>query len=133
MSQENVAIARQMIDRVNEADDEGLAALMSPDVQCFPVERQPDGTPFRGRDAFLLYARAWTEAFDYYAVESCEYLDLGEYVLVVGRTVARGRGSGVQTSTEGDAWLLRFRDGSAVEYREYETKQKALEAVGLSE
>jgi ketosteroid isomerase-like protein len=133
MSQQNVELARRMIECVNQADDEGLAALMSPDVQCFPVENQPDGTPFRGREAFLRYARDWTEAFDHYAVESCEYLDLGEYVLVVGRTVARGRGSGVVTSTEGDAWLLRFREGSAVEYREYETKQEALEAVGLSE
>lgn len=133
MSQQNMEIARQMIECVNQADDEGLAALMSPDVQCFPVANQPDGTPFRGREAFLRYARDWTEAFDYYAVESPEYLDLGEYVLVVGRTVARGRGSGVETSTEGDAWLLRFRDGRAVEYREYETKQEALEAVELAE
>ena len=133
MSPENVAVARQMIECVNRADDEGLAALMSLDVQCFPVESQPDGTPFSGRAAFLRYARDWTEAFDYYAVESCEYLDLGEYVIVVGRTVARGRGSGVETSTEGDTWLLRFRDGSAVEYREYETKQEALDFVGQSE
>ena len=57
--------------------------------------------------------------------------DLGEYVLIVGRTVARGRESGVQTSTE-DAWLIRFEGGSATEYREY-TKQEALDAVGLSE
>jgi ketosteroid isomerase-like protein len=132
MSQENVEIARRMMQCVNSEDDEGLAALMSSDVECFPSRDQPEPS-FRGREAFLRYALSWTEAFDYYAVEGCEYTDLGEYVLVVGRTVARGRGSGAVTSTEGDAWLLRFRDGSAVEYREYATKAEALEAVGLSE
>ena len=131
MSQENLAIAHQMIECVNRADDEGLAALMAPDVECFPNAEQLE-SPFRGRQAFLEYARGWTEAFDNYAVESCEYTDLGEYVLIVGRTVARGRESGVQTSTE-DAWLIRFEGGSATEYREYNTKQEALEAVGLSE
>jgi ketosteroid isomerase-like protein len=132
MSQENVEVARQMIECVNRGDDAGLAALMAPDVRCFPGEDQPE-SQFEGRDAFFRYARGWTEAFEYYAVESCEYLDLGEYVIIVGRTVARGRESGVETSTEGDAWLLRFRDGEAVEYREYDTKQEALEAVGRSE
>jgi hypothetical protein len=57
----------------------------------------------------------------------CEYLDFGEYV--IGRTVAR-RGSGVETSSEGDTWLFRFRDGEAIEYHECEGTQEALDAVG---
>ena len=82
-----------MIDCGNRADDDGFAALMALDVDCFPDRNGPD-PPFQGREAFLRYARGWTEAFEHYAVESCEYLDFGEYVIVIGRTVARGRGSG---------------------------------------
>ncbi len=128
MSQENLAIARQMIACVNRADDEGLAALMADDVKCFPGADQPE-PPFQGREQFLHYARSWTEAFDQYAVESSQYLDVGEYVVITGRTVARGRGSGVELSSD-DAWVVRFRDGEAIEYREYETREEALDAVG---
>jgi ketosteroid isomerase-like protein len=128
-SRTNVEIAREAIECVNRADDEALAALMSVDVRCFPDPNGPDA-PFRGRAAFLRYARAWTEAFEEYAVEACEYLDFDEYVIVVGRTVARGRGSGVETSSEGDTWLMRFRDGEVVEYHECENTQDALDAVG---
>jgi ketosteroid isomerase-like protein len=120
-----------MIDCVNRADDDALAALMSEDVRCFPDRNGPD-PPFRGRTAFLSYARGWTEAFEHYAVEDCEYLDFGEYVIVIGRTVARGRGSGVETTSEGDTWLVRFRDGEVIEYHECDNTREALEAVGGS-
>jgi ketosteroid isomerase-like protein len=106
----------------------GLAALMAEDVKCFPYA----DAPFEGREQFLEYARGWTEAFDRYAVESAEYVDFGEYVVISGRTVARGRGSGVEVSSD-DAWVMRFRDGETIEYRECESRQEALEAVGLSE
>jgi hypothetical protein len=74
----------------------------------------------------------WLEVFDQYFIDEVEYLDLGEYVILVGRVVARGRGSGVET-TDTDAWVYRLRDGKTVEYRECGTKAEALEAVGLSE
>jgi ketosteroid isomerase-like protein len=63
-------------------------------------------------------------------IEPGEYLDLGECVVVVGRVNARGRGSGVETA-DTHAWLIRFRDGKAIEYRECGTKERALEAAGL--
>jgi uncharacterized protein len=130
MSQENVEAARRMSELANRGDVDGIAALMSPYVECFPADDQVDSEPFRGREAFAEYARGWLEVFDRYAIEPSEYLDLGEYVVVVGRVVARGRGSGAETADE-DAWLYRFRDGRAIEYRECETKERALEAAGL--
>jgi len=128
-SRTNLDIAREIIDCVNRADDDAFAALMAEDVRCFPDRNGPEA-PFQGREAFLRYARGWTEAFEYYAVESCEYLDFGEYVIIIGRTVARGRGSGVETSSEGDTWLIRFRDGEVIEYHECDNTRAALEAVG---
>jgi uncharacterized protein len=130
MSQENVEIAKRMIELANRGEVDGITALMSPDIECVPAQDQPDSRPFTGREAFTDYAKEWLEVFDRYAIEPSEYLDLGEYVVVVGRVVARGRGSGAETSDE-DAWLYRFRDGRAIEYRECGSKAKALEAAGL--
>jgi ketosteroid isomerase-like protein len=61
-----------------------------------------------------------------------EFIDLDDYVVVVGRVRGQGRTSGVEVGDD-EAWLWRFRDGHAVEYRKCGTKQRALEAAGLSE
>jgi ketosteroid isomerase-like protein len=129
MSQENVEVVRRMIALFNCGDAEGIGRLLDPEVECFPTSHQPDSPPFRGRNAFLEYMSDWLEVFDLYFIEEGEYLDLGEYVILVGRVVARGRGSGVET-TGTDAWVYRLRDGKTVEYRECGTKAAALEAVG---
>jgi ketosteroid isomerase-like protein len=132
MSQANVEVVKRMIALANRGDIEGIGRLFDPEVECFPASDQPDSTPFRGRDLFLEYMRDWLEVFDRYFIQENEYLDLGEYVVLVGRVAARGRASGAQITGE-DAWVYRFRNGKAVEYRECGSKAEALEAVGLSE
>ena len=130
MSHENVELVRRLIGLANSGDVDGMAPLVAPDIECFPASDQPESQPFRGRDAFLAYAKGWLEVFDRYAVEPTEYLDLGEYVVVSARVVARGRGSGVDTAAT-DVWLYRFRDGRTTEYHERGTKERAFEAAGL--
>jgi ketosteroid isomerase-like protein len=132
MSQQNVETVRRIVDLANHGDVEGIMALMAPDIECVPAADQPESKPFRGRDAFAKYAHGWLEVFDHYVIEPREYLDLGEYVVVIGRVVARGRGSGVETSDE-DAWVWRFQNGQAIEYQECGTKERALQAVGDAE
>ncbi|MEK6327500.1 MAG: nuclear transport factor 2 family protein [Actinomycetota bacterium] len=132
MSQENVQIVRGMIELANARDVEGITALMSPDVECFPAADQPESEGFRGREAFAEYVEGWLQAFDQYTIEVTEFIDFPECVVAVGRVAARGRGSGAAVSDD-DAWLYRFRDGEVVEYRECGTKARALEAAGLKE
>jgi ketosteroid isomerase-like protein len=93
MSQANVETARRWIDLANRGDEERMAVLVAPDIQWFPAADQPDAKPFRGREAFLEYASGSLEVFDQYVIEPSEYLDLGEYVIVAGRVVGRGRES----------------------------------------
>ena len=128
MSEENIEIARRMIELANRGDADGVAAHLSPDVVSYPAEDQPESTPLRGRDAWAEYARGWLEVFDRYVIEPSEYLDLGDCVVIVGRVTARGRGSGAETA-ENDAWLYRFREGLVVEHRECGTRERALEAA----
>jgi ketosteroid isomerase-like protein len=132
MSQENVEIARRWMELNNSRDVEAVLDLMAPDIECFPAEDQPDSPSFRGPEAFAKYVGAWLEVFDEYEIEPREFIDAGDYVVVVGHIRGRAQGTGIEVSDD-EAWLLRFRDGKAIEYRECRTKQKALEAAGLSE
>jgi ketosteroid isomerase-like protein len=128
MSQENLEIAQRGIACLNRGDDDGFAALMAEDVE-YVVQNE---SPLQGREQVLQYVRSWSEAFDRWQWESSQLVDVEDYVVVSGRVVGRGRGSGVEVSSN-DAWVLRFRDGQVIECREYATRADALEAVGLSE
>ena len=128
MSQENLEIARQGIACLNRGDDDGFAAVMAEDVTYVPY----DDSPIHGREQVLQLARSWSEAFDRFEWESSQLVDVGDYVVLSGRVVGRGRGSGVEVSSN-DAWVLRFSDGQVIECREYASRADALEAVELRE
>ena len=132
MSQENVEIARRWMELNNSRDLDGVLELMASGIECFPAKDQPDSRSFRGPEAFARYVRAWLDVFDEYEIEPREFIDAGEYVVVVGHIRGRAQVTGIEVSDE-EAWLLRFRDGKAIEYRECRTKQKALKAAGLAE
>jgi ketosteroid isomerase-like protein len=115
----------------NSRDIDGVLRLMAPDIECFPAEDQPESASFRGPEAFANYVKGWFDVFDEYEIEASEYIDLGECVVIVGRIRAHAEATGIEVSGD-EVWLLRFRNGKAVEYRECRTKDKALEAAGLS-
>jgi limonene-1,2-epoxide hydrolase len=61
-----------------------------------------------------------------------EFADLGERVLAWGHIHVRARGSGIETDIESGG-IFEFRDGKVVRWQDFGSKDKALEAVGLSE
>jgi ketosteroid isomerase-like protein len=132
MSRENVEIVRRLIERANAHDVSGMLDLMSPDIVCFPAGDQPEARVLRGHDEFKQYLEGWRDAWGEHVTEVDELMDGGEYVVVSGRLVGRGRTSGIEVAAE-ETWLWRFRDGKAIEYRECRTKANALEAAGLRE
>jgi ketosteroid isomerase-like protein len=133
MSEENVEIVKRWIALSNAGDVEAIVNnILAPDVECFPAEGEPEAVPFRGRDEYMKRAQDARESFDEHEIEVSEYIDLGEYVAVVARIDVRGRISQAQVSGD-EVWLMRFRDGKCVEYRECSTKERALEFARLSE
>jgi ketosteroid isomerase-like protein len=133
MSQENVEVIRSLTERVNAGDTEGQLELIHPDLELFPPEYEPEAKEvYRGREGYREYLPYWTDNFDRWHTEVVEYIDAGEYVVVVGRVYATGRASGARV--EGPAtWVWRVRDRMCIACREYRTKEEALEAAGLSE
>lgn len=132
MSQENVEIVRRMFEHFGRGDVVRVAEQMSDDVLCVTAPSQPDAHVFRGRAEFIAYGRSWLEVFDEYEIDTTEFLDRGDCVVVVGHVRARGRSSGALIE-DNDAWLYRIRNRKVVEYRECGSRAQALEAAGPEE
>jgi uncharacterized protein len=132
MSQANVEVVKRLAERINAGDIDGMLQLISPEIQYWTREDEPDAGVLRGHREFAQFADSWLSAFDDYEVEIYEYIDAGDYVVVPGRAHGRGRNSGATVDAH-ETWVWRIRDGKAVECREYADKAQALKAVGLSE
>ena len=70
----------------------------------------------------------WAE----FRIETEDFRDLGDQVLVLGRTFAQGRESGVLLDQTA-AWIADLRDGKVVGFRSFTDQREALEAAGLRE
>ncbi len=63
---------------------------------------------------------------------STEVIEAGDQVMVGTTTRGRGKRSGAETSWDG-WWVWTLRDGKAVRGEGFTSREKALEAAGLSE
>jgi ketosteroid isomerase-like protein len=136
MSQENVETISAMFAIVNErgvgAATEAFGDLLAPDFALEEAAGLPDPEAYTGREAFIENMAKLEESFEELRMEPVEIVDLGEKVIVLVSMSGRGQGSGVPVETT-FAQLWSLRDGKAVSLRDFATKTKALEAVGLSD
>ena len=86
-----------------------------------------------GRTALLDVYRQVAEVLDDYYREVDEYVEVGDWVIAVGRWVGTGKTSGVPVERQGTN-AGRWREGKVVEWLfGLDSKEAALEAVGLRE
>ena len=133
MSQENVEAVRRQFEAFRDGGLEEVAKYWHPDIDWRAVEGAADDVgPIRGESRLRRYYQDWIDTMDALQAEVEEVLfDDDERVAAVIRNSGRGRASGVLT--EGRYFVAcTVRDGRIVSGREYETREQALEAVGLS-
>jgi ketosteroid isomerase-like protein len=135
MSQENVEVARQAIQRWlrGGATLEAIPVdLVAENVEWdFSAYPQIDG-PTRGTGAGGLFdnLREYFSAWQSYRAEPGEFIDAGENVAIVLHETAGASG----VLVERDLFLVwTFRHGTIVKWRIFETREDALEAAGLRE
>jgi len=135
MSQENVeivrvayeAFAREGLDRFLEhfTDDVEYHVLMGADDLIHG--------PCHGKDAVRTWLQDWIDMFDRFWMELTEVIDAGGVtVFTAERYGGRARLSGVETDSAN--WtVFTIRDRKIAGGREYETREQAFRAAGLSE
>ena len=131
MSQENVAVVRQMYDAFDSGDAEGAIDHFSPEVGV-DARDHPDAQAGRGHEALVRIIGSWVAAFDEWSEEIEEIRDLGDHVLVAAKQRGRGKGTGIETELR-YALLYEVEDGKISSMTFYSDVAEALEAVARSE
>ena len=145
MSQENVEVVRTIVTAIagqdlvpffRDTDPVQLralaAAVYDPDVEVVWVDTSPDSGPYHGHGGFIQAMMDWLESFEEFHFEPTEFIDAGDDVVVLNRSYGIGKGSGAEVEMT-TAWVCTVKEGKIARVLEYSSKEKALEAVGLSE
>jgi uncharacterized protein len=126
-----VAIARRGIEAINRADVEALAPLATEDVELFPsLTVAVEGGSFHGHAGISAYFQMAGKTWDEFRVLAEDFRDLGERVVVVGRALARGKGSRVPVETP-YAIVLDFRGDKVWRLRSHFGEAEALEDMAV--
>ena len=133
MSQENVEIVREMSERFATGDRESWREVFAKDVIWdTSATTTPQAGVYEGHAGVERFFIDWLGTWDNPAVEMLDLIDAGDSVVAVFRWTGRGRTSGIDTAMTMFA-VYDLKDGQVVRFRQYETRNEALEAAGLSE
>jgi ketosteroid isomerase-like protein len=72
--------------------------------------------------------RTWLSGWESWRAEAEEFLDFGDYVVVLATYHGRGKGSGVEISQLG-AHVFKLRDGKVVRLEIFASREKAIASV----
>jgi ketosteroid isomerase-like protein len=134
MSEENVALAKRVIDAFNRRDVDAIFECVNQDVEWFPAMPVTFGDgALRGREDVESYVREVSDTWEEYRVLAQDFRDLGDdQVLVLSRVEGRGAGSGGLVDAE-MGQIFEFRDDKISLVRTYLDHGEALQAAGLAE
>ncbi|HXB16269.1 MAG TPA: nuclear transport factor 2 family protein [Solirubrobacteraceae bacterium] len=132
MSQENVETVEAGLRAFNERDVEKFAELVTGDFEWIPaVSSAVDTDVYVGRAGINRYFSESGDIWRQLSVLHDELRDLNDSVLMLGRAVGRGLGSGVEVETQ-LAFIAAFRGGRMSKVSTYLRHDEALKAVGLT-
>jgi ketosteroid isomerase-like protein len=135
MSQENVEIARRMLDAWNRQDIEGILALTDPEAEYVNAPTAVEPGTRRGHDEVAAVMRKQWEGLSGAVQEIDRFHDRGDEIITVGRVSRAMPGSDVRIS---NPLLLswKFRDGKLIRLEQLGAGpdfRDALKAAGLPE
>jgi ketosteroid isomerase-like protein len=133
MSQENVDIVRRAVEAFPRGDMEEMLSYLDPELEWHSaIVGGAEGNVYRGHEGFRRWYADSFESFEELRNEWSEFRDLGDRVLALGRVRARGRESGVEIDSP-MGWVATIRRGKLLKAEGFLSRDKALEAAGLSE
>jgi ketosteroid isomerase-like protein len=133
MSQQNVETVKTFTKLFEAGDRSTWRDYFDPDVIWDTSESaMPAAGTYHGHQGVERFFRDWLGTWSDHTIETREYIDAGDSVIVVFHQSGKGRGSGVRTERDFFG-VYDLENSKVVRFRQYESRSDALEAAGLSE
>jgi limonene-1,2-epoxide hydrolase len=129
MSQENIELVRGVIEEFNAS---GRLGPRFDAVFHSRVEFKDEVGAYSSRSGVRAFIEGFAEAIGGLHVEVHEARDLGARILLTVLQSGRGTASGVPVA-QPFTWVMTFEGDRCTRWRIYADRQRAFEAVGLSE
>ena len=124
---------RSVFAALNCGDRERAIELAHPEIVLDATRNVFNPKTYVGKDGLRQWLTDTDDVWEGMHTEQDEFIDAGDRVVVIGRLVGKGKGSGVEVG-QPNATVLTIRDGLLIRYETgYTNRREALEAVGLSE
>jgi ketosteroid isomerase-like protein len=132
MSQRNVEVVQRVVQCFADQDIEAALKDIDPEATLdWSNSNALDSGVYAGHAAWRAFMQARDDALGERHVDSAELLTpAADTVVLVGRVREQGRASGVAVETRG-ATVWTLRDGKVICLKVYQSRDEALEAVGL--
>lgn len=133
MSRENVEIVRSLYAALNRGDRERALGFAHPEVVLDATRNVLNPKTYVGIEGLRQWLTDMDDVWEEMHSERNEFIDAGDRVVVIGRLVGRGKGSGVEVGGP-NATILTIRDGLVIRSETgYTDRREALEAAGAQE
>jgi ketosteroid isomerase-like protein len=129
MSQDNAEIVRRFVSAINAGDLDAAMALCDESVVYVNPEGAAEPGTRTGSAEFRLALEGLLATFEGFSTEITDLTQVGDEVVVIGRSTGAGRLSGIPFD-QARSYLFEIRDGRIVSFRWFETAREARELVG---
>jgi ketosteroid isomerase-like protein len=130
MAQENLEVARELLDAFKRHDLDAAVELIDPAAEFYAISPNGGERIYLGHDGVRQYLEDVSAAGHKLELLPQEYHEVGEYVVALGMMHAR---SGGEYLAESVAWVWKIERGKVVWGRVYTDPEEALAAMGLDE
>jgi ketosteroid isomerase-like protein len=125
-----VELARTAFEAFERRDMDAVWAITADDVEVGGAPELPNSGTYRGREGFVTWIAQWLDAWDEFRIELVEVVAIDDgHVLVEVDQHGRGKGSGLEVTQRGLAYLITLSDGVVVRLYLYPDRAAALAAA----
>jgi ketosteroid isomerase-like protein len=130
MSPGEIETVRGVYDAFNRRDIPRFLGLLASEIEWRPLFADTvEGRAYRGHDSVREWLEELDESWDEFRAVPDEFRVAGHQVLVLGRLVAKGRGSSIAMEHDGN-WVFDLVSGVVVSMRAYVDRAAALDVFG---
>jgi ketosteroid isomerase-like protein len=132
VSQDRLDLLRSVFRAIEPEDVETILDGVTDDIVIDASRRILDPCEYVGHDGVRSYMMFRAQAWRSQRVETKEFIEAGDSVVIPVQLVSTGRSSGVTVEARA-AWVATFRDDKIARMCVYQTRADALAAVGLGD